>query len=499
MEVLIRPWRKEDSPAVRTILWESWIAAYRSFIPEEDLRTYFEATYQIDSLARLHDNPRVHGFIGEADGRAVGFARTQFHINENRLYLASLYLLPAFQGKGIGGQLLRAAEENALAYGLRELWVGVMVQNEAAGRWYDSRGFRFVREEPFRMGRTTVAHLIGCKAITGPAVDAMLRRRVSAVYPGKGDMPPLFEAAGGFLERQKEEWQGLAEGYAALEALRVREVHGGRWSVKVQFNPRRSVSGTARVDPESIGRRPCFLCREHLPPEQRAILYRDTFLILGNPVPIFPGHLTVAHCRHLPQSLPDHLEMFLRLAEDFGPRMIVFYNGPRCGASAPDHLHFQAAPAGLLPVEKELREPGIRAETKKRGGAVIWRATGIGRGVVVIEGGSAVDMAAAFGAVMGALRRMVSAEDEPMMNVFCTHSGECWRLMIFPRLKHRPAAYDREGEGRLSVSPGAVEMGGVFVTHREEDFRALDPGLIGEIFREVAFDDAAVETLFAAL
>ena len=140
MEVLIRPWRRADFPAVRRILWESWIAAYRTFIPEEDLRTYFEATYQIDSLARLYDNPRVHGFIGEADGEAVGFARTQFHVNENRLYLASLYLLPAFQGKGIGGELLRAAEEKALAYGLRELWVGVMVQNEAAGRWYDTAG-----------------------------------------------------------------------------------------------------------------------------------------------------------------------------------------------------------------------------------------------------------------------------------------------------------------------------------------------------------------------
>ena len=218
MEILIRPWRRGDFPAVRRILWESWIAAYRTFIPEEDLRTYFEATYQIDSLARLYDNPRVHGFIGEADGEAVGYARTQFHVNENRLYLASLYLLPAFQGKGIGGDLLRAAEENALAYGLRELWVGVMVRNEAAGRWYDRRGFRFVREEPFRMGRTTVAHLIGCKAIREPVGDAALRRGLSAVYPGKGDSSPLFEVAAGFLDRQKEEWPGLAEGYAALEA-----------------------------------------------------------------------------------------------------------------------------------------------------------------------------------------------------------------------------------------------------------------------------------------
>ncbi len=152
-----------------------------------------------------------------------------------------------------------------------------------------------------------------------------------------------------------------------------------------------------------------------------------------------------------------------------------------------------------MPVERELREPGIRAEVKKHGSADIWRAAGLGRGVIVIEGARAAGVAAAFDEVMRALRRTVRSEDEPMMNVFCTHSGEGWRLMIFPRLKHRPDAYEREGEGRLSVSPGAVEMGGVFVTHREEDFQALDPGLIGEIFREVAFDDAAIEALFAAL
>ncbi len=441
METLIRPWRRSDFPAVRRILWESWVATYRTFIPEEDLRAYFEATYQIDSLARLQDNPRVHGFIGEADGEPVGYARTQFEGSENRLYLASLYLLPAFQGKGIGGDLLRAAEENALGYGLHELWVGVMVLNEASRRWYDRRGFRFAREEPFRMGRTTVANLIGCKTITEPVGDAALRRRLFAVYPGKGDSSSLFEAAAGFLARQKEEWSGLGEGYAALEALRVREVRGGSWGVKVQFNPRRIVSIGARVDPESILRRPCFLCCEHLPPEQRAILYRETYLVLCNPVPIFPGHLTVAHRRHLPQSLPDNLETFLRLAADFGPRAVVFYNGPRCGASAPDHLHFQAAPAGLMPVEKELREPGIRAEVKKRGSADIWRAAGLGRGVIVIEGARAAGVAAAFDEVMRALSRTVRSEDEPMMNVFCTHSGEGWRLMIFPRLKHRPDAY----------------------------------------------------------
>ncbi|MDP3097721.1 MAG: GNAT family N-acetyltransferase [Syntrophales bacterium] len=165
MEILIRPWRMEDLPAVRRILWESWMAAYSAFVPEEDLRAYHEETYRIESLTHLYESPFVHGFIGEADGEAAGFARTQFNKSENRLFLASLYLLPDFQRKGIGGRLLRAAEEKALAYNLGDLWVGVMVQNEAARRWYEKRGFRFVREEPFRMGGTTVPHLIGFNVI----------------------------------------------------------------------------------------------------------------------------------------------------------------------------------------------------------------------------------------------------------------------------------------------------------------------------------------------
>jgi len=165
MEILIRPWRMEDLPAVRRILWESWMAAYSAFVPEEDLRAYHEETYRIESLTHLYESPFVHGFIGEADGEAAGFARTQFNKSENRLFLASLYLLPDFQRKGIGGRLLRAAEEKALSYNLGDLWVGVMVQNEAARRWYEKRGFRFVREEPFRMGGTTVPHLIGFNVI----------------------------------------------------------------------------------------------------------------------------------------------------------------------------------------------------------------------------------------------------------------------------------------------------------------------------------------------
>ena len=338
MTILVRPWQREDFPAVRRILWESWRATYGPFIPEEDLRNYIDATYQIDSLERLYESTFIHGTIGEIDGQAVGFARTQFHANENRLYLASLYLLPGHQGKGIGGKLLRAAEEKALAYGLLQLWVGVMAQNEKARRWYDRQGFSFVKEEPFRMGKTTVPNLIGFKMVKKHREETRLQRRCFAEFDGTGNGPPLADLAADLLEHQKKVWMQLSEGYEALALARVREIGGESpdegLRVRVQWNAQRIASSAAPVDPESIRKRPCFLCLKNLPAKQQGIRYRDDYLILCNPAPIFPSHFTVANLRHQPQTLAGHIDDFLRLSEDFGPATTLFYNGPRCGARA---------------------------------------------------------------------------------------------------------------------------------------------------------------------
>ena len=326
-----------------------------------------------------------------------------------------------------------------------------------------------------------------------------LERRSSAVFDGREETPPLSDLADGLLERQKENWTGLSEGYEALGEARLREIRVDGWGVKIQFNPRRIVSSGAKIDPETIRRRPCFLCLDHLPPEQQAILYREDYLVLCNPMPIFPGHLTIAHRRHLPQSISENMLTFLRLAADFGPRTTVFYNGPRCGASAPDHLHFQAAPAGLMPVEKEILDPRKRIGARRRGGVEICRTAGLARGILVIEGKEEGNVAAAVGEVIGMLGRSTTSDGEPLLNILCTRSGEGWRLILFPRRKLRPAAYFLEGEERLLISPGAVDMGGIIITPREEDFLALTPDLVRGIFREVAFDDAAVETLLDLL
>ena len=326
-----------------------------------------------------------------------------------------------------------------------------------------------------------------------------LERGCFAVFDGARETVPLADLAVALLERQKKTWPSLTVGYEALGEARLREIRGDGWGVKIQFNPRRIVSSGARVDPETIRRRPCFLCPDHLPPEQQAILYRDDYLVLCNPMPIFPGHLTIAHRLHLPQSLPENMITFLRLAVDFGPRMTLFYNGPRAGASAPDHLHFQAAPAGLMPVEKEILDPRKRTGTRLRDGVEICRTVGLARGILLIEGTEEENVAAAVGDVIGLLGRSTTSDGEPLLNILCTRTGEGWRLILFPRLKLRPAAYFLEGEERLLVSPGAVDMGGMIITSREKEFHALTPDLVAEIFREVAFDDAAVDAMLDAI
>lgn len=320
-----------------------------------------------------------------------------------------------------------------------------------------------------------------------------------AVFGGARETVSLTDLAAALLERQKKTWPGLASGYEALGEARLREIRGDGWGVKIQFNPRRIVSSGARVDPETIRRRPCFLCPDHLPPEQQAILYRDGYLVLCNPMPIFPGHLTIAHRRHLPQSLPGNMQTLLRLAADFDPRMTLFYNGPRAGASAPDHLHFQAAPTGLMSVEKEIMDPRKRTGARRRNGVGICRTAGLARGILVIEGAEEGDVAAMVGEVIGLLGRRAASGGEPLLNLLCTRTGEGWRLLLFPRRRHRPDAYFREGEERLLISPGAVDMGGMIITPREKEFRALTPDLVRGIFREVAFDDAEVDALLDAI
>jgi ribosomal protein S18 acetylase RimI-like enzyme len=165
MAVTVRGWKEEDLETVRRITWTTWVDAYGSFIPELDLKQYFDTMYTVEELRKLYLSPHFRGLLAEVDSVPSGYAKVRYVPEEKRCYVSSLYVLPDCQGKGVGKALLTEAEHYAIAFGVNEIWLGVMVQNAHALEWYQRIGFTFVIEEPFTMGSTSVPHRIGHRPI----------------------------------------------------------------------------------------------------------------------------------------------------------------------------------------------------------------------------------------------------------------------------------------------------------------------------------------------
>lgn len=297
------------------------------------------------------------------------------------------------------------------------------------------------------------------------------------------------------LSEQKRTWYDLEEGCKSLKDVKIREIVCHGFSVRVQHNPGRIRSTLANVGTRSVNERPCFLCLNNLPEDQKGILYQNKYLILCNPMPVFSGHFTISHLIHQPQAIAEHVDIFLQLMGDFGSRWSVLYNGPRCGASAPDHLHFQAIPSGVLPLEKEIMDENRLVRDTWIEGIQVSRARGLGREVVILEADEPMRMASAFKRTMTALKGIGGTNREPMVNVAGFHQGKKWRLAVFPRAKHRPDAFFRKGSAQVAVSPAVIEMGGVLVTPMENDFQRLDASAVEGIFREVSLESGVVKEL----
>jgi ATP adenylyltransferase/5',5'''-P-1,P-4-tetraphosphate phosphorylase II len=260
-----------------------------------------------------------------------------------------------------------------------------------------------------------------------------------------------------------------------------------------QCNPVREASASARVDAASLAARPCFLCQVNLPAEQERLAYRNDWLILCNPAPIFEPHFTISATTHTPQLLARSLEAMLGLARDLEGAYTVFYNGGRCGASAPDHLHLQATPAGVMPFETELAAQLCSSPHASTDHWLEWVATGpvhIGlsrprrRPVVVFVGASQAEILAAVARVLEVIGEIHPDDPEPMVNAFATWAEGRWIVWLFPRKAHRPACYGT-GPQDFLVSPGAVDLAGVLITPRGADFDRLTQEVIGAIYSEV--------------
>jgi len=332
-----------------------------------------------------------------------------------------------------------------------------------------------------------------------PDDECLGRGNVLACFDDNHDSEPLTTLVANLLDQQKASWREFAAHSEKLKDVRTRRFEYGRFSLALQFNPGRIKSTAAPLDPDAINGRRCFLCQEHLPGEQKGILYRGDYIILCNPYPIFPGHLTIAHRQHQPQAIEKEFIALLKLAEDFGPDHLVFYNGPQCGASAPDHLHFQGSPKGLMPIEQNLLHAGGPFDRKRIDGTDITRFHGFGREIVMLEGREISEVAAVMRRFCDVMKQILHLTVEPMMNLYSSYSGCSWQVVIFLRSKHRPDVYFSENDDRVVVSPGLVDMGGLLITPREEDFNALDADSTRNILQEVSLESRTVEDVLARL
>lgn len=300
------------------------------------------------------------------------------------------------------------------------------------------------------------------------------------------------------FNQQIDSWQLAKTGYESLKTVQKKIFEFDSFTIEAHFNPGRIISSSAKVDDKSIKERPCFLCVENLPEEQRAIKIDDEYILLVNPFPIFDKHFTIPSINHKPQAIKDSFEKMLIISKMLGKEFSVFYNGPKCGASAPDHLHFQAGNSGFMKIENEYYQ------ILNKYGKIIKNAdditttaiNGCLRNFISIESNEIVPLKNEFESVINALPH--NSNEEPMMNIICTYH-DFWKVMIFPRKIHRPSYFFEDGENKILISPAAVDLGGVLIFPREEDFKKVNSELIIDIFDQVTFNNGEFQSIVEKL
>lgn len=299
-----------------------------------------------------------------------------------------------------------------------------------------------------------------------------------------------------FFNRQLEVWTDARHRFRDLKHVETRQFSD---QLKLQWNPARIVSTGAKIDKKTLGERPCFLCDKNRPKEQMSKQIDEKFHLLVNPFPILPVHFTIPARKHQPQLIYKNygeMHRFISLHSD----LMVFYNGPKCGASAPDHLHFQAGTNGILPLQTNWQRLSrnltdiISLNDEEKISVV---RDFIVPAFVIISKSAESDEAL--------FRRLYKAmpqrgdETEPMMNIISWRKGEEFISVVIPREKHRPEAYFAEGDAQFVVSPGALDMSGLIITPREEDFRKLTEEKALSLLQECGVSEEKMNAIIAKL
>ncbi len=298
-----------------------------------------------------------------------------------------------------------------------------------------------------------------------------------------------------FFNRQMEKWDEARQNFRNLQDVSTRDVSMGDNTFKLQYNPLRIVSSGAKVDKASIAARKCFLCKDNRPENQISKMMGDKYEMLVNPFPILPKHFTIPALRHQPQSIYKNYSEIHRILDKYED-LFVFYNGPQCGASAPDHLHFQAGTADVIPIRKAWPRicRSIDVIYQLADGEDISVINDYPVKAFVIRSLSENTDRVMFRTLYKHLPVNEGAP-EPMMNIVAWREGKTTVTIVFARKKHRPDVYFKEGDERMLISPGAVDMSGLVITPRKCDFERLDSAQLESIFKEVSLSDEEIDAI----
>jgi ATP adenylyltransferase/5',5'''-P-1,P-4-tetraphosphate phosphorylase II len=304
----------------------------------------------------------------------------------------------------------------------------------------------------------------------------------------------LANEAAGLLEMQLEEWEFLKANYEKLADIIAKEIRYEDYKFIALHNPERIKSTAADVSDSGIKNRKCFLCKENLPVEQRGIVYDKKYYLLCNPYPVVGKHYTIVKLKHMPQQIVGNIEDLLDLTRQMSKYFTLFYNGPKCGASAPDHMHFQAIEKKKMPLEddfKKLISDSRNFRIDKSRISITAAETYPGKPVIV-ESEHKGEILKAFRTILNGLKKIYEPKEEPMINIVSTYEGNKWSLFIFPRREHRPAEFY---SGELIVSPAALDMAGLVIVPRKEDFDKIDRDKLIDIYKQVSFTKEYYEFL----
>lgn len=286
-------------------------------------------------------------------------------------------------------------------------------------------------------------------------------------------------------KQQAKGWSHFADNLEGLNEVQHKSFNFDGFTLETQFNPKRIISTNAKIDKKSLSKRTCFLCKKHRAEVQKEILFEDKYEILCNPFPILPDHFTISHINHVQQGIKDRFKDLLQISKAL-PDLFTLYNGSKCGASAPDHHHFQAASKGYLPIEKELEQLKSKYGNTllNNNNAHVSKIDDGLRRFITLESDNIDRLEELFNNIYAEMP-LQNNDIEPMINILSWYEKNKWIVCVFLREKHRPWQYFEDGEKNILISPGSTDCGGILITPLEKDFKKVTKDDLSDIMKQV--------------